>query len=164
MLVTIVAQPFWGSLADRTLKTGRILFFLCLMGGTIELFFAFNNHFVPLLLLSCLGAVFIGPVGALLDSYTFHHLGETDRGFYAHFRTWGAYGFLIICLGIGFFLEWTDLRAMYVGYAGLAYLMAIFCFSLEDIRLEERAGPKPGLGFHEAVQLLRNRPFFLLLA
>src|SRR5690349_4005259 len=84
-LVGMLIQPFWGGLTDRTLKTGRILFFLSLVGGGIQLLFAFSHGFWFFFLLTLLSSVFpaMASGGPLMDSYTFHHLKSADRNLYA---------------------------------------------------------------------------------
>jgi PPP family 3-phenylpropionic acid transporter len=165
-LVGMLVQPFWGGLADRTLKTGRILFFLSTVGGGIGLLFAFNHGFWAFFILTCLGSLFpaMASGGPLLDSYTFHHLGKADRNLYAQYRIWGTYSYFLVSLVAGFLLARTGIRSMFFFVTGITWIVGLFCLQLEDIGPEEQDLEHSGPHFKGVRELLGHRPFLLFLS
>jgi PPP family 3-phenylpropionic acid transporter len=163
-LIMMLTQPLWGALVDHTRKTGRVLFFLTMTGALVESFYAFNGTFPAFLILTCLGAVFLGPGGPLLDSYTFHHLGASNRGFYAHFRIWGTYSFYFVSLGIGYLRDWLGLKALYLIVAAVFATVAMLCLFLEDVKLGELHEKESGFHLRGIRQLGGNRSFVLCLS
>jgi PPP family 3-phenylpropionic acid transporter len=163
-LTMMLTQPLWGMLADHTRRMGLILFGLAVISAVVEIFYGLNRVFPAFLILTCLSAVFLAPTGPLLDSYTFHHLGASNRKLYAHHRVWGTYSFFFLCLWIGNLFQEQGLNRMYFIVGPILLIMAFLSIFLEDVRLGELHESESTLHFQGVRKLISYRPFMLFLA
>ncbi len=93
-LVGIVAQPFWGQVADRTGARSRVVAFLSVIAAAGFVLLGLAQGFVPILLAAIFLAFFSTPVIPLSVSVAlaaFRHSGPHAYGFA---RSWGTVGFL----------------------------------------------------------------------
>lgn len=162
-LTMMLTQPLWGALTDHTRKTGRILLALGLISAVIEVLYGFNRTFPAFLVLTCLSAAFLAPTGPLIDSYTFHHLGASNRSLYAHHRVWGTYSFCFFCLWIGYLFGKENLHYIYFIVCPFLMIMAVLSLFLEDVRLGELHETESMLHFKGVRRLISHRPFMLFL-
>jgi PPP family 3-phenylpropionic acid transporter len=93
-LVGIVAQPFWGQVADRTGARSHII--AVLSSGSIlgYLWLAAANGFVPILLATALLALFSTAVLPITISVTLASLREAGPHAFGFVRAWGTVGYL----------------------------------------------------------------------
>ena len=93
-LVGIVAQPFWGQVADRTGARGRLVAFLSMASAAGFVLLGLAQGFALILLAAVFLACFSTPVIPLSVSVAlaaFRHSGPHAYGFA---RSWGTVGFL----------------------------------------------------------------------
>ena len=125
-LITLVAAPLWGGLADATNRHKQLL--LVAIGGVIVVALAMSmtTQFLWLLPLVAVYAFFSAPIVPLVDNTVLAMLGPL-RNQYGKQRVWGAIGWGVSGALLGFAIERTDLRAAFYGYAifmGLGWIMA----------------------------------------
>ncbi|MGE5774872.1 MAG: MFS transporter [Chloroflexota bacterium] len=91
-LITLVASPFWTSLADAR-HWHKLVMSLGTLASVITIFLLpFFSNFIVIFILIILFYVFVSPVASLADSATITMLGE-EREMYGRIRLGGTIGF-----------------------------------------------------------------------
>ena len=97
-LVGIVAQPFWGNIADRTGARSRLIAYLT-VGAAIGFgILGLTEGFLPILFATALLAAFSTPLIPLSVSVTLAVYRNSGPHAYGFTRVWGTVGFLISVL------------------------------------------------------------------
>lgn len=114
--ITIVAQPLWGMISDRT-KTIRKVLLLLLVCAIITGFVLYHTGAYSLIILfAMLTYFFLMPVDPLTESLNFR-VAESAGISYGSLRTYGALGYAVMSLFAGYFMT-------SYGAHSLAYLFA----------------------------------------
>lgn len=93
-LVGIVAQPFWGQVADRTGARGRLVTFLSVVSAGGFVLLGLAPGFVMILLAAVFLACFSTPVIPLSVSVALAAFRNSGPHAYGFARSWGTVGFL----------------------------------------------------------------------
>ena len=93
-LVGIVAQPFWGQVADRTGARGRVVAFLSMVSAAGFVLLGLAQGFVLILLAAVFLACFSTPVIPLSVSVALAAFRRSGPHAYGFARAWGTVGFL----------------------------------------------------------------------
>jgi MFS family permease len=111
-IAALLANPFWGAVADRW-QVQRGVMALCTLGaGLLTLPFLWVTDFVPLLVLVAAMFFFRAPAPALLDSAVMGILHQ-NGGSYGRQRLFGSIGFVLFSYGLGQILGSDDLDAIF---------------------------------------------------
>jgi MFS transporter, PPP family, 3-phenylpropionic acid transporter len=148
-LMSLVAPPLWGHLADRT---GRLSLVLTLLVVGATLCFAPLLHarsFPALVATLAAYACFSSSITPMVDSLALNRVAQRG-GSYAHLRLFGSLGFILSSTTFGLVMGQVDRRTVLVP---LALLGALAVWSL-SLRSQTPAGapPHPLAG----LQLLRD--------
>ncbi|MFP2933572.1 MFS transporter [Pyxidicoccus sp. 3LG] len=156
-LVSLLAPPLWGHLADRTGRTSRILTVLAL-GAVLTFSLLLVARAFPALVASLVAyAFFASSFTPLIDSLALHHVARSG-GSYAHLRMFGSVGFIVSSVVFGLWVAKVDRAAVIVPLVLLAVLVA-WTFTLRDT-----AAPGPRPHPLAGLRLLRHKDFRWLLA
>jgi PPP family 3-phenylpropionic acid transporter len=157
-LITMVATPAWGALADATRKHHLLL--LVAIGGLWGAMFAMTrvSTFAALIPIVCFYALFIAPIVPLVDNSVMAGLGER-KGEYGRVRVWGSYGWGIAALIVGVIIQQRGLTAAFS-----IYLLLTIVLFLVGIWLPVREGPGEHTIWHGLRVLLGNGRWLLFLA
>ncbi len=125
-LITLVAAPLWGGLADATNRHKQLL--LAAIGGVIVVALSISmvTQLLWLLPLVAVYAFFSAPIVPLVDNTVLAMLGPL-RNQYGKQRIWGAIGWGVSAAIMGIVIQRTDLRSAFYGYAlfmGLGWIVA----------------------------------------
>lgn len=176
-LVGMIAQPFWGQVADRTGARGRILALLTLGSALGYLGLGFAQGFWPIIFTTAALALLGTAVFPILTSVSFGILRGAGPHAFGHVRVWGTIGFFVLVVGFPMLLNarrasvglataaatvsQPGLELMFPVMAGLVFVAACVAVLL----------PRKGAVTLRAArgdwrELLRNRTFvrFLLFA
>jgi PPP family 3-phenylpropionic acid transporter len=124
--IALLANPFWGALADRW-QVHRWILALCLLtAGLVSLLFLAIEGFWPLMGVVVVLSLFRTPIGSLVDS-TVVDLARRVGAHYGRQRMWGSIGFLAVTLGLGQVVSENDLS---VAFWVHGVLLAGFCTGL----------------------------------
>ncbi len=104
-LVSIVGQPFWGHVADRTGARSHIVAFLSLGSVIGYLWLAAANSFVAILLATAALAVFSSAVLPITISVSFATLRDAGPHAFGFVRVWGTLGYFLLILAFPWVLE-----------------------------------------------------------
>lgn len=140
-IVALLANPFWGAVADRWQIHQQVLA-LCVLGAGLLTFpFLWMSGFWSLLLLLVVMVFFRAPVPSLLDSAVMDMVGKTGAS-YGRQRLFGSIGFVAFSYGLGQVLSTRDLDMIFWLH-GL--LLAGACTLLSLLLPIERAAQRPNL-------------------
>jgi len=114
-LLMLVGAPLWGGLADATHQHKRLL----MLAVTLALFsvvaLSLINRFLIFIPVVAAYALFIAPVMPLIDNTVMEMLGER-RIEYGKQRFWGAVGWGIAALLVGWWIERSGLHWTFIIY------------------------------------------------
>uniref|UniRef100_A0A7C1K1G6 MFS transporter n=1 Tax=Caldilinea aerophila TaxID=133453 RepID=A0A7C1K1G6_9CHLR len=159
-IIALLANPFWGALADRWQIHQQVLALCALGAGLLTLPFLWVSGFWPLLLLVILMIFFRAPVPSLLDSAVMDLVGRTGAS-YGRQRLFGSIGFVAFSYGLGQLLSPHNMEVIFWLH-GL--LLAVVCTGLSLFLPIERLASRPKL-LAGLAQLWRQPgyPNFLLM-
>lgn len=112
--VTIIAQPLWGMISDRTKTIRKVLLVLLLCSAVTGYFLFDSSSFVTLVLFAMLLYFFLMPIDPLTESLNFR-IAEASGISYGSIRTYGALGYGVMALITGYVMS-------YFGNSGMALL------------------------------------------
>lgn len=117
-LISLAANPFWGTMADRWQIHQKVLALCVFVAGVVTFGFVWVSGFWPILLLVMLMIFFRTPVPALLDTAVMGMLAHTKAS-YGRQRLFGSIGFLVVSFGLGKVLSANQLDAIFWVHGGL---------------------------------------------
>ncbi len=160
-LFAMVMPPFWGQLADRWGRPGRVLGLLTVGStlGTLALWSV--STFWMVLVSLCVHAVFASSMTTMIDTLALRHV-EKEGGSYSGLRLWGSLGFVISSLGYGFSVDVIDRRAITAALLCLTAATAWTWLTFANAPAVHSAGPRPS--FLEVAALLRRKDVAVFLA
>ncbi|MCG3209626.1 MAG: putative 3-phenylpropionic acid transporter [Anaerolineae bacterium] len=102
-LVTLIANPFWGGVADRWQIYRQVLFLCALSAGGVSLLFLQANSFWLFMVLVIILFFFRNPMAAIVDGTVMSVVTRLNAS-YGRQRLWGTTGFLLASLVLAQFL------------------------------------------------------------
>ena len=104
-LIGMVAQPFWGQVADRTGARSRVLAFLSLGTAAGYLALGYADDFQTIMLATAAVSVTGTALFPMMMSVTLAILRDAGRHAFGHVRAWGTAGFFILVVGFPWILS-----------------------------------------------------------
>jgi PPP family 3-phenylpropionic acid transporter len=156
-VVTWLAAPFWGALADST-QQHRTILVTTIVGSVVAVvLLAQTQSLLWLLPLVALYAFFAAPIMPLVDNSLLQQLGDR-RTLYGRQRVWGAIGWGVTALVAGVLVERFGLGVPFYAFAMLYTLLLLVALRLQV------GGGRVGQPFFQGVWLLaKNRPLVIFL-
>jgi MFS transporter, PPP family, 3-phenylpropionic acid transporter len=115
--VTLITQPLWGMISDKTRTIRKILLLLIFFSSVIGYFLYDSSSYLQLILFAMLLYFFLMPIDPLTESLNFT-IAEKSGISYGSIRTYGALGYAVISLITGYVMS-------YFGANSLAFLFAV---------------------------------------
>ena len=158
-LVSMAAQPLWGTLGDRVRNRAGLIALLALASGAVAFAFRWFQAFLPLMLLSCLFSWFYTSVQPMGDSLLLPALDERGLPF-GPFRLAGGMSFAVSGVFFGRLLDHPGRALLIPAYlAALCLATAAATFTLP--RAEVKKAGRRKLSFSE---LFKYKELIRLLA
>lgn len=123
-LVTMVAAPAWGALADATSQHRRILLSGMMLSALAVAAFPLAQSFWDVTLCVFAFALFSAPLISLIDNSTLQQLGPR-RDLYGLQRVWGSYGWGIAGYATGWMMGWQGLPVIFIIFPVLIALTLV---------------------------------------
>jgi MFS transporter, PPP family, 3-phenylpropionic acid transporter len=140
-LVTVVATPFWGAVADVS-RRYKLLLLALIAGCVVSVFLLSTTTLYALLLVFvALFAFMSGPVMPLIDSSVLTNLGERRQD-YGKLRLWGTIGFGLMSPLAGWLTERYNLHLafyLYMIFLTVVFTLVIF-FPIQRASLRKPLG------------------------
>lgn len=111
-IIALLANPFWGAIADRWQIHQQVLALCTLGAGLITFPFLWVTGFWPLLLLIIVMVFFRSPAPSLVDSAVMELVTRTGAS-YGRQRLFGSIGFVTFSFGLGQLLTTRNLDAIF---------------------------------------------------
>jgi PPP family 3-phenylpropionic acid transporter len=152
-LVSLVANPFWGTLADRFQIHQRVLALCALGAGVLSIPFIWQHDFRPILLLLLAMIFFRTSVPPLLDTAVIGMLARNGAS-YGRQRLFGSIGFLLTSYGLGQVMTARDLDLIFWVHGGL---LAIGCTTLSFLLPFDRQSDEHGSSIWQGLRVLAGQ-------
>ena len=181
VITTVVMNPVWGYLADKTGRHVLLLKMGFLSSAVIGAIYARANNFLMILVIVILFEAMRAPIMGMLE-YISTNYSEKYGYDYGKIRVFASLGFLIVAMLTGFMvaglsLEFSGLVIDFDGFIGLEFatfgififlnLIAVFILFLlpkSEITQESKVSDQPPVfRKNDVVQLLLNRRFIFIL-
>ncbi len=161
-LATIFMPPIFGSLADRFVRTDRLLGLLHVLSGLALFAAAKQTSFYPAM--TCLGlhALLYAPTIALTNSLVFAHLDDHHRQF-TPIRVAGTIGWMSAGLGLSLWRLKFNAPVGDLFLLGAALSILLGAFSLLLPATPPTHASSNRFAFGKAVKLLKNPSFMALI-
>ena len=156
-LVALMVLPLWGVISDYY-KANKKLLLVALSGSIIFMFtFLTTQQFTYIFIIMILFLMFSSPIIPLADSLLLSHL-NTKSNLYGRYRVYGSYGFTLLVLIVGIYLEKTTT-------SNLFYLCGAFLFFtlLSTTKLPQGKKALKVTNLKNFKILFRNKELFLFL-
>jgi len=154
-LIALIANPFWGAIADRWQVHTLILALCTLAAGLISLLFIPVTGFWPLMVVVILLFFFRSPIPAIADSAVMGIVTRTGRS-YGRQRMWGSLGFVVASYGLGLVVTMDNLDLIF-WLQGL--LLGVVLFVLAFLLPIERFGGR--VNILAGVRTLGKQPSYI---
>lgn len=131
-MTALIANPFWGAIADRWQIHRPVLAFCAFMAGLVAFLFLGVSSFWPLMVLVTALSFFRTPIGSIVDSAVMDMTKRTGSS-YGQQRMWGTIGFVLATFVVGQLLTSMNLNLIFwlqgsllaIVCAGLSFLLPI---------------------------------------
>lgn len=128
-LVGMIAQPFWGQVADRTGARSGILAWLTLGTALGYLALGVASGFWPIVFAMIALALAGTAVFPIMTSVSLAILRDSGRHAFGHVRVWGTIGFFVLVLVFPWLLEnyqvTGDIAASHASQPGLGFMFPV---------------------------------------
>jgi len=129
--ITIVAQPLWGMISDRT-KTIRKVLLLLLVCAIMTGFVLYHTGTYSLIILfAMLTYFFLMPVDPLTESLNFR-VAESAGISYGSLRTYGALGYAVMSLFAGYIMTSFGAHSLAYLFAAIGLISFIITLFMPD--------------------------------
>lgn len=144
-IMALLANPFWGAVADRWQIHQKVLAICTLGAGLISFPFLWVSGFWPILILVVVMVFFRAPAPALVDSAVMDIVGRTGAS-YGRQRLFGSIGFVAASYGLGQVVTAGNLDVIFwIHGLLLATGCTLLAFFLPIQRLSQRMNLFAGL-------------------
>ncbi|MFE4711698.1 MULTISPECIES: MFS transporter [unclassified Paenibacillus] len=155
--VTLIAQPLWGMISDKTKTIRKVLLLLLLFSSIIGYLLYDSTSYILLVLFAMLLYFFLMPIDPLTESLNFS-IAEASGVSYGSIRTYGALGYGVTALVTGYVMS-------YWGAHSIAWLFAaigVASFAISWIMPDAPVASKP-VTLSSLKQFLSNKETLLFL-
>ncbi|MBD0383688.1 MFS transporter [Paenibacillus sedimenti] len=145
-IVTIFSQPLWGMISDKTRTVKKIMLLLMACSTVVGYFLYASGSFIVLLLFTMLLYFFLMPLDPLTESLNFQ-TAEANKVSYGSVRTFGAVGYAVMSLAVGYAMLYFGIESLALLFAGIGVIGFLVCLGLPDA---------PATGKPVSLKSLRN--------
>ena len=130
-IITIIAQPLWGMISDRT-KTIRKVLMILIIFASITGYLLYNTtSYTMLIVFAMLTYFFLMPIDPLTESMNFR-ISESAGINYGSIRTFGALGYAVMSLLTGYLMTHYGAHSLALVFAGIGLLSFIVILPIPD--------------------------------
>jgi PPP family 3-phenylpropionic acid transporter len=173
-LMGMLAQPFWGRVADRTGARSRILVWLALISSLGYLAVGMAHGFLAILLTTAVLSLFSTAILPITMSVSLAVLRDAGLHAFGYVRAWGTIGYFIVVVVFPWIVERYQAAHSWYAEAGASAppaLQVMFPVTAALVFSSAAVGfflPRAGaVALHASRgdwrELLRNRPYLRLL-
>ncbi|MGG0410876.1 MFS transporter [Peribacillus simplex] len=129
--VTLITQPLWGMISDKTRTIRKVLLLLIFFSSVIGYFLYDSSSYLQLILFAMLLYFFLMPIDPLTESLNFTIAEKTGIS-YGSIRTYGALGYAVISLITGYVMSYFGANSLAFLFAGIGLISFIVSWMMPD--------------------------------
>ncbi|SNT39513.1 MFS transporter, PPP family, 3-phenylpropionic acid transporter [Bacillus sp. OK838] len=129
--VTLITQPLWGMISDKTRTIRKVLLILIFFSSVIGYFLYDSSSYLQLILFAMLLYFFLMPIDPLTESLNFT-IAEKSGISYGSIRTYGALGYAVISLITGYVMSYFGANSLAFLFAGIGLISFIISWMMPD--------------------------------
>ncbi|MGE7758677.1 MFS transporter [Peribacillus sp. NPDC097895] len=129
--VTLITQPLWGMISDKTRTIRKVLLLLIFFSSVIGYFLYDSSSYLQLILFAMLLYFFLMPIDPLTESLNFT-IAEKSGISYGSVRTYGALGYAVISLITGYVMSYFGANSLAFLFAGIGLISFIVSWMMPD--------------------------------
>ncbi|MGY3312988.1 PPP family 3-phenylpropionic acid transporter [Peribacillus simplex] len=129
--VTLITQPLWGMISDKTRTIRKVLLLLIFFSSVIGYFLYDSSSYLQLILFAMLLYFFLMPIDPLTESLNFT-IAEKSGISYGSIRTYGAFGYAVISLITGYVMSYFGANSLAFLFAGIGLISFIVSWIMPD--------------------------------
>ncbi|NOV04621.1 MFS transporter [Paenibacillus planticolens] len=130
-IITIFSQPLWGMISDKTKTIKKVMLLLLACSSVVGYLLYTSNSFIVLLLFTMFLYFFLMPLDPLTESLNFQ-TAEANRVSYGSIRTFGAVGYAVMSLAVGYAIQYLGLNSLGFLFGGIGAISFLICLALPD--------------------------------
>lgn len=130
-IITIIAQPLWGMISDRTRTVRKVLLLLLLCSSALGYMLFASDSYIELIIFAMLVYFFLMPIDPLTESLNFR-LSESAGISYGSIRTYGALGYGVMALCSGYIMSHLGANSLAYLFTGVALVSFIVILGIPD--------------------------------
>ncbi len=153
----LIAAPAWGIAADQLMGSRWALVAASLTAMGFAAGLAFAPGPVTVALMAVLFGLAFAGIGPVLDAYALLLVAENQHR-YARLRVWGSASFVVSAVIVGFLIEQTELRSLFIVVVGALLVTAALA-----LRLPRRVAVPARPGFAGLRSILANRTLVMFI-
>lgn len=131
-VVTIITQPLWGMISDRTKTIRKILLLLLVLSSILGYALYSSSHFILLILFAMLMYFFLMPIDPLTESLNFS-ISEASGVSYGSIRTYGALGYAVTSLLTGYVMSYFGAGSLAMLFAAIGIISLAVSWLMPDV-------------------------------
>lgn len=128
-VVMIIVQPIWGILSDLTQKPPFLLTLAIFVTSIFGMIYSFLDSYIWIMITATLLAIVQSAIIPLSDSMAVNYVQKT-RGQYGSLRLWGAIGFAVAVLIVGWLSDQVGLSVIFYVFSVTLLLSCLFAWKL----------------------------------
>jgi len=129
--ITLIAQPLWGMISDKTKTIRKVLLVLLLSSSIIGYFLYDSSSYIQLILFAMLLYFLLMPIDPLTESLNFT-ISEASRISYGSIRTYGALGYAVTALLTGYVMSYFGAHSLALLFTGIGLISFVICWMMPD--------------------------------
>jgi MFS transporter, PPP family, 3-phenylpropionic acid transporter len=129
--VTIITQPLWGMISDKSKTIRKVLLILILFSSIIGYLLYDSSSYLLLILFAMLLYFFLMPIDPLTESLNFT-IAESSRISYGSIRTYGSLGYAVVSLLTGYVMSYFGAHSLAILFVGIGVISFVVCWRMPD--------------------------------
>lgn len=156
-IVTLIAQPLWGMISDKVKTVRKVLLILVVMTAISGYVLFSVDSFLWLVVVALVVYFFLMPMDPLTESLNFT-VSEMEGISYGSVRTYGALGFAVLSLIIGFMMDSFGTGSVSILFVVLGILAFVLVWKMPEVQASNEPVTIAGLK-----QVLSSKEVLLFL-
>lgn len=157
-LVGVLAQPFWGVIADKYTNKKTTMIIIMTVSGICAFGFIASKDFYSILITILLFMFFQSPLLSVNDANTYDLMEDHRDIQYGKVRLMGSIGYAITSLGLGVIIKLTNIDLPFIAYF-IFILMGLIILSNIKVK-SRRTGSSINIG--DFVKIIKDKRFILI--
>ena len=158
-LISVVCQPIWGYITDKFTNKRNMLLILISLSSIAVILFIFTNSFYTIFFTVIVFNIFISPIGAIADAYSYDIVNAYKSIQFGRIRLMGSLGYAVVALVLGIVIKLTSSDAAFISYFVISILGAIIVYNIKN----NSSKTTQQISFKDMTKLLGDKRFIIFM-